>query len=116
VHRFEIAAPPAHGTAKVRGDGVVRVCVDPAAAPGDDALTVTVRDPQHRERALPITIAIQIEDGEPPTMPCNFDGFDVGGCCDSRRSAGGAISLTIGVLALVTRRRRVRLRPWPRPG
>jgi secreted trypsin-like serine protease len=116
AHSFAITAPPAHGTAQVRGDGVVRVCVDPAAAPGDDTLTVMITDRQHRGRALPVAIPIQIEDGAPPAMPCSFDGFDVGGCCDSRRRSDGAIPLTIGVLAFVIRRRRVRLPVWPRRG
>jgi hypothetical protein len=108
VHRFAITAPPAHGVAKVRNDGVVRMCVDPAAAPGDDALTVTITDAQHGARALPLTVRVQIEDGDPPAMPCNFDGFEAG-CCDSRRGTGSAIPLTIGVLALVRQRRRVTL-------
>jgi hypothetical protein len=47
AHRFEITTPPAHGTAKVRGDGAVRVCADPTAAPGDDELTVTITDTRH---------------------------------------------------------------------
>jgi secreted trypsin-like serine protease len=105
AHRFEITTPPAHGTAKVRGDGAVRVCTDPAAAPGDDAVTVTIIDTQHDGRALPITIPIQIQDGSPGAA-CDLDAFATGGCCDSGGASGGAIPLTIGVLALVLRRRR----------
>jgi V8-like Glu-specific endopeptidase len=106
AHRFEITTPPAHGLAKVRSDGAVRVCTDPAAAPGADALTVTITDTQHDGRALPITIPIQIEDGTAPATPCDLDDFDTGGCCDSRGASGGALPLALGVLALVLRRRR----------
>ena len=62
-HRLEITAPPAHGTAKVRGDGAVRICADPAAAPSSDALTVTITDIKHTGRALTITIPISISAG-----------------------------------------------------
>ncbi|HEU4730950.1 MAG TPA: trypsin-like serine protease [Kofleriaceae bacterium] len=105
-HRFEITTPPAHGTARVRSDGAVRVCTDPAATPGPDAVTVTITDTGHAGRALAITIAVQIEDGTaPPT--CDIDAFDDdGGCCDSGRSSGPAVPLTIVMLALVRRRRR----------
>lgn len=105
AHRFEITTPPARGTAKVRGDGAVRVCTDPAAAPGDDAVTVTIIDTRHDGRALPVTIPIQIEDGTPGAA-CDLDAFSSGGCCDTGGGTGGAIPLTIGVLALVRRRRR----------
>jgi endonuclease G len=108
AHSFAITTPPAHGMAKVRGDGAVRVCTDPAAAPGDDELTVTITDTKHDGRALAITIPIQIQDGT-PALTCDLDDFDTGGCCDSRGHhgrSGGAIPLTIGVLALVMRRRR----------
>jgi secreted trypsin-like serine protease len=105
-HRFVITTPPAHGTARVRSDGAVRVCTDPAAAPGEDAITVTVTDSRHAGRALAITIPVEIEDGiAPPT--CDVDAFAAAaGGCDSGRGAGGAIPLTIGVLVLVRRRRR----------
>jgi uncharacterized protein (TIGR03382 family) len=105
AHRFEITAPPAHGTANLRGDGTVRVCTDPAAPPGDDELTVLVTDTRHAGRALPVTIKVQIQDGTaPPT--CDLAAFSSGGGCDAGGRAGGAIPLTIGVLALVRRRRR----------
>jgi len=107
VHRFAITAPPAHGAAKVRSDGTVRVCTDPVATASDDQLTVTVTDILHAGRAVAVTIPIQIEDGTPPAVACNLDNFANEGCCDSGgQGAGGAIPLTIGVLALVMRRRR----------
>src|SRR5262245_61843655 len=40
-HTFALTTPPAHGIAKVRDDGRVRVCADPTAT-GADSLTVTV--------------------------------------------------------------------------
>lgn len=105
AHSFAITSPPAHGTAQVRGDGAVRVCVDPAAAPGDDGLTVTITDTAHPGRALALAIAIQIADGTAPAS-CDLSAFDTGGgCCDAGGSAGGALPLAIGVLALITRRR-----------
>ncbi|HET7504483.1 MAG TPA: Ig-like domain-containing protein, partial [Kofleriaceae bacterium] len=104
-HAFEITTPPAHGTARVHSDGALRVCTDPAATPGPDTVTVTITDTHHASRVQTITIPLQIEDGAaPPT--CDVDAFDSGGCCDSGRGQGGAIPLTIGVLALLRRRRR----------
>jgi hypothetical protein len=103
-HSFAITTPPAHGTAKVRGDGAVRVCTDPEATPGDDALTVTITDTRRPERALPLTIKIEIDDGTPGPA-CDLDAFDTGGCCDSRGRSDGAPLLALGVLALVLRRR-----------
>jgi endonuclease G len=105
AHSFAITTPPAHGTAKLRGDGAVRVCTDPAADPGDDALTVMITDTRHAGRALPITIKIEIQGGTAPAS-CDLDAFDTGGCCDTGGGTGGAIPLAIGVLGLVRRRRR----------
>jgi secreted trypsin-like serine protease len=104
-HSFEITTPPAHGMAKVRSDGAVRVCADPDATPGDDALTVTITDTKHIGRALPLTIKIQIDDGTPGPV-CDLDDFDTGGCCDSRGRSSGTVPLALAVLALVLRRRR----------
>lgn len=104
-HAFAIAAPPARGVAKVRGDGRVRVCADPQAEPGDDAVTVTVTDRCDRGRALDVRIPIQILDGEPDAA-CSVDDFD-GGCCDSGRGAGGSLPLALGVLAVLRRRRAI---------
>jgi uncharacterized protein (TIGR03382 family) len=52
---------------------------------------------------MPITI----QDGD-PGADCSVSDFgqDGGGCCDSGRSAGGSIPLSIAVLLLVSRRRR----------
>ena len=111
-HTFAITTPPARGTAKVRSDGAVRVCTNADAAPGEDAVTVTITDTKRPGRALPLTIKVQIEDGT-AGPPCNLDDFDTGGCCDSRGrapSSGGAISLTLGVLAALAFRRRRRRR------
>ena len=114
-HTFAITTPPAHGMAKVRGDGAVRVCTDADAAPGDDAVTDTITDTKRPGRSLPLTINIQIEDGT-AGPPCNLDDFDTGGCCDSRgraSSSGGTIALALGVLSALAVRRRHRRRTLP---
>jgi endonuclease G len=103
-HSFAITAPPAHGSARVRGDGTVRVCTD-RDAPGDDQLTVTIRDTSHPGRALPIAIKVTVEDGPAPPR-CEFDGFDSAGCCEAGRGPISAVPLAIGVLLIVARRRR----------
>jgi hypothetical protein len=108
-HRLEITTPPRHGTANVRSDGAVRVCADPDAPPGSDALTVTITDTEHANRALTIAIPIEIDAGT-AAGPCDVNEFpSSGGCCDSGGSgSGAALPLTLGVLALVGRRRRAR--------
>jgi uncharacterized protein (TIGR03382 family) len=103
-HTFEITSPPAHGTAKARSDGAVRVCIDPAAAPGADQVTVKVTDSHHTNRSMSITIPIEIKDGTPPRS-CDIDAFSEAGCCDAGGHSGAAIPLALGVLALVRRRR-----------
>jgi secreted trypsin-like serine protease len=103
-HSFAITTPPAHGTAKVRSDGAVRVCVNPDATAADDELTVTITDTKRPARALALTIAVHIEDGI-AGPPCNLDDFASGGCCDSRGREGGVIPLAIGALVLIRRRR-----------
>lgn len=105
-HTFEIAAPPARGTAKVRGDGRVRVCANPDAAPGADSVVVTVADTKAPARKVSVTVPVTIEDGA-PLSDCDVEDFEEGGgCCDSRRSATGALPLALGVLAVLRRRRR----------
>jgi endonuclease G len=106
-HSFEIMQPPAHGTAKVRSDGSVRVCTDPAAAAGDDQFTVMVTDTKHARRAMPLTVHVQIQDG-PAAMTCDLDAFSEAGCCSAGGRSGGAIPVALGVLALIRRRRRHR--------
>jgi hypothetical protein len=110
-HTYAITTPPAHGMAKVRADGHVRVCTDPTAAPGSDAVTVTVTDSDHPDRAIPMTIPITIADGSAPAS-CDVDAFssgdDGGGCCEAGGGGAGAIPLAFGVLALVIRSRRGR--------
>lgn len=104
-HGFEITAPPAHATARVRGDGAIRVCVDPAAPPGDDQVTVKITDSRHAGRALSLTIPIHVEDGAAPAT-CDLAAFsEGGGCCDAGGSAGAAFPLALGVLGLARRRR-----------
>jgi len=106
-HSFAIAAQPAHGTARVRDDGRVRVCTDPAAEPGGDAVVVTITDRANSIRKLDVEIPIEIEGGD-PGVDCSVDDFDGGGCCDSGRSARGSLPLGLGVLVVLRRRRRRR--------
>lgn len=110
AHTYAITTPPAHGTAKVRDDGRVRVCTDPTAAAGSDAVTVTVTDADHADRAVAMTIPITIADGTAPAS-CDVDAFsdgDGGGCCEASGGGAGSIPLALGVLALVIRSRRGR--------
>jgi uncharacterized protein (TIGR03382 family) len=102
-HSYAITTQPASGRAKVGSDGAVRVCVDPAAAPGSDSMVVTVTDKHAKQRSLAVTIPITIQDGGPPPRPCSLD--DGGGCCDT--SGGpGSFPLAIAVLAILRRRLR----------
>jgi len=102
-HSFAITAPPSHGAAKVRGDGRVRVCTDPEAAPGDDALTVTITDRSNRARQVDVQIPVVIQDGE-PSLDCSLDDFD-SGCCDGGGGPRGSLLLALGVLLALRRRR-----------
>jgi hypothetical protein len=105
-HTFAITTPPAHGTAKVRDDGRVRVCTD-AASSGDDSVGVTITDKNHAERAVAMTIPITFADGGAPGS-CDVNAFSVdegGGCCDAGRSASGSVPLALGVLLVLRRRR-----------
>ena len=104
-HTFAITTPPLAGTAAVRGDGRVRVCTAEGVA-GADSVVVTVTDKNNPMRTASVKIGITIEDGDPGSN-CDADSFDEGGgCCDSGRSAGGALPLSLGVLAFLIRRRR----------
>ena len=105
AHRFEIVTPPARARAKVRDDGAVRICVDPAALPGDDQMTVKVTDASHASRSMQLTVHIQIQPG-PAATTCDIDAFSEAGCCAAGGPSGGAIPLAIGVLARLRRRRR----------
>jgi endonuclease G len=105
-HKLSIVAPPSRGAAAVRDDGRVRVCIDPAAAPGDDAVTVKIADSADAGRALEVRIPVTVEDGEPDAVECSVDDFEGGGCCDSGRSSRGSLPLALGVLAVLRRRRR----------
>ncbi len=103
-HTFAITAPPAHGTAKVRDDGRVRVCTDPTAA-GADSVDITITDADHTSRALVLTIPIAITDGTAPAS-CDVGAFSVGGgCCDAGGNASGALPLAACVLFALRRRR-----------
>jgi secreted trypsin-like serine protease len=105
-HDFTIATPPAHGTAAIRADGLVRVCTDPGVA-GADQLVATVTDKKDSMRHVDITIPITIMDGA-PGQKCDVNAFGdsgAGGCCDTGRGAGGSIPLSIIALMMLRRRR-----------
>lgn len=105
-HAFEITKQPGYAKAAVRADGTVRVCADPGVV-GRDSLEVTVTDKGDPGRKLALTIPIDIVDGEPPdSCDVNAFGGEGGGCCDTRRSAGGSIPLAMVVLLALRRRRK----------
>ena len=109
-HRLVVTTPPRHAQANVRDDGAIRVCADPDAAPGDDALTVTMTDTKHSYRTLAITIPLTIAAGT-AMGPCDLNTFaETGGCCETGGRPGGALPLALGVLAVVRRRRSRNLR------
>jgi secreted trypsin-like serine protease len=104
-HSYEITTPPGHARAAVRSDGTVRACLDEGVA-GKDKLVVTVSDKNNPDRKVAMTIPITIEDGDPGSdCDPNAFGGDSGGCCDSGRSSGGSIPLTLVVLLVLRRRR-----------
>jgi endonuclease G len=103
-HNYAITTPPAHGTAKVRDDGRVRVCTDPSTT-GPDSLRVMITDASDGSRALALTIPITVEDGVAPAA-CDVDAFSVGaGCCDAGGNAAGSLPLAACVLFVLRRRR-----------
>ena len=110
-HVYTIKTPPMYATAKVREDGRVRVCANDNTV-GGDSLVVTVADKADPTRTLDVKIAVNIVEGESSSKACDVedfeDGGEGGGCCDSGRGAGGALPISLGVLALVLRRRRTR--------
>lgn len=104
-HSLEVTGAPAHGQANVRDDGALRVCADPAAPPGPDAVTVTIVDAKTQTRSLSITVPITIAAGT-ADGPCDLSDFpEGGGCCDAGHSASG-LPLAALVFAAVRRRRR----------
>ncbi len=111
-HTYALTTPPTMGTAKVRDDGRIRVCLSPTAQPGNnDFLVVTVADKATPTRSIAVKVPIGIASNEPTSGECDVDAFsagddDGGGCCQSGRSAGGALPLSLFVLVALRRRRR----------
>jgi len=104
-HTFEITTPMTYGMAAVRNDGRVRVCPNNDVA-GGDSFVVTVTDKNDSTRSATVKIPVTITDGDAGEN-CDVNAFgDGGGCCDSGRSAGGAMPLSLGILAFLIRRRR----------
>ncbi|MFT3691693.1 MAG: trypsin-like serine protease [Kofleriaceae bacterium] len=106
-HAFELTTPPAHGTAVLRDDGELRMCMD--ASGQADSMTVTITDTSTDGRALVWTIPITPTSGDAPAT-CDPNAFEEkdsgGGCCDAGRSAGGSIPLAAFVAIALSRRRR----------
>ena len=108
-HTFELTTPPQHGTAAVRADGEVRVCLDASAAA--DTIGVTITDTQDTSRKLEWMMAITPTSGEAPAS-CDPNAFsdggtgDGGGCCDAGRDPAGSLPLALGVIVGLRRRRR----------
>jgi endonuclease G len=110
AHTYTIKTPPMYGTAATRDDGRVRICTNDGVS-GGDSMVVTVADKANPMRAVDVKINILIEQGDPGSN-CDVNAFssgdDGGGCCDAGRSAGGAAPLSLGILAILLRRRRRR--------
>jgi uncharacterized protein (TIGR03382 family) len=70
-------------------------------------MEVTVSDLADPTRAITMKIPIIITDGNPPDE-CDVNDFggEGGGCCDTRRSAGGSLPLAMAVLLVLRRRRK----------
>ena len=104
-HTFAITIPPQHGTAAVREDGEVRVCLDASGAA--DAIGVTITDTHDSSRALEWVMAITATSGDAPAScdPNAFDSAESGGCCDAGRSPAGSLPLALGVLIVLRRRK-----------
>jgi secreted trypsin-like serine protease len=106
-HTFALTTPPAHGTAAVRADGQVRVCLDGSQMP--DSLTVTITDTKDSSRKLDWVMAITPMTGDAPAScdPNAFEGGESGGgCCDAGRNPAGSLPLALGVLIVLRRRRK----------
>lgn len=111
AHTFELTTPPTSGTAAVRADGEIRVCLGTAMT---DSLTVTITDTTDPMRKLAWTLPITSTSGSAPNS-CDRNAFEGsgssgGGCCDAGRSAGGSLPLGLGVLVMLRRRRPDHLR------
>ncbi|HEX7703392.1 MAG TPA: trypsin-like serine protease [Kofleriaceae bacterium] len=104
-HTFAITTPPAHGTAAIRDDGELRICLDSSAAP--DSIGVTITDKHDGSRALEWLMPITVTSGDAPAA-CNANAFssaESGGCCDAGGSPAGSLPLALGVLIMLRRRR-----------
>ena len=107
-HDYAIKTQGTYSFQAVNGDGKVRVCPLEDVV-GGDTFIVTVTDKNDPTRTLDVKVNVLIKDGDPQSH-CDVndfgDGLDSGGCCDTRRGAGGALPLSLGVLAVLLRRRR----------
>lgn len=108
AHAFALATGPAHGEARVRDDGRVRVCTDPAFV-GRDAVTVAVTDRADPTRAVDVTIPIQTRVGAAPAS-CDVEAFAPdpapSGGCGAAGGEPGVLALVAAAAALIGWRRR----------
>jgi len=100
-HTYAITEQSPYATAAVRDDGTVRVCAGKAL--GTTEIGVTVTDANNPTRQVAMRIPVTIEEGDGTN--CDPNDFS-GGCCDTRRSAGGSIPLAMAVLLVLRRKRK----------
>jgi uncharacterized protein (TIGR03382 family) len=110
-HNFAITTQPMKGQAAVSPTGVLRVCVNADAVPGDtESVVVTVSDKADPNRALAKRFVVSVAANEPESGACDPTAFGEdgsGGCCDSGgQGAGGTAALSLLALVVLRRRRR----------
>ena len=106
-HHFETLQAPSRGTFSIRNDGRVRVCAAGAAA-GTDTLIINVVDDNATgavDRAVPVTIKINIAEGSDAT-DCSTVITDDSGCgCGSSSGPSASVLAMLSMLILLVRRR-----------
>jgi MYXO-CTERM domain-containing protein len=104
-HTFEVTKEPTRSRYAISDEGRIRVCADGAGA-GTDELDINVVDADHIERSLPLKIKINVSAGTAAT-DCSLEFDQSSGCgCQSDGNTGLGLLASLGVLGLLTRRRR----------
>lgn len=104
-HTFEVTKEPTRSRYAISDEGRIRVCADGAGA-GADELDINVVDADHIERSLPLKIKINVSAGTAAT-DCSLEFDQSSGCgCQSDGNTGLGLLASLGVLGLLTRRRR----------